>query len=328
MIPGDCIEQLVELPTASVDAVVTDPPYGIGFLGAEWDGSAIRKVVGARHRRLSANEAFQAWCALWAVECLRALKPGAHLLAFGWPRNAHRLACAFEDVGFELRDTLMWLYGTGVPESRRLPGGRATALSPAHEPILLARRPLDGTVLYNVELYGTGALNTEACRVGGRYPANVALSHSPSCRSECCQDDCAVALVDAAANRNRAKSARRPGSRLFYCTKANRRERDAGCERLSRHTFDLFPYDHRRSPAPTANPHPTVKPLELMRWLVRLSCPADGLVLDPFCGSGSTGAAAVLEGRRFIGIERDPGYVAIAQARIAHWACQPQAEST
>jgi site-specific DNA-methyltransferase (adenine-specific) len=322
VLEGDCLDRLAELEAASVDAVVCDPPYGIDFQGERWDGPAIREAAARHgHNRLAPAHAYQAWCQTWADHCLRILRPGGHLVAFGSPRTAHRLACGLQDAGLELRDTLMWLYGTGIPKSRRLPGGRATTLKPAYEPIVLARRPLDRPTLANLERHGTGALNTDACQVAGRHPANLVLSHSDRCRPDRCQPCCPVALVDSAADRARAPSAsRRQASRLFYCPKASRRERDAGCERLPRRSLDLFPRarHNRHDPSAARNPHPTVKPLALMRWLVRLATPPGGLVLDPFCGSGTTGAAARLERRRFLGIEIDPTYATIARARIAH----------
>jgi site-specific DNA-methyltransferase (adenine-specific) len=251
------------------------------------------------------------------------LKPGGHLLAFGSPRTVHRLACGAEDAGLEIRDELMWLYGNGMPKSRHFPGGRSTTLKPAYEPIILARRPLDATTEETIAIHGTGALNTEACKVSGRHPANVVLGHGPGCRDGNCASDCAVALVDADADRRRSSWANQTRlSRIFYCTKVSRREREAGCEHLPGRRLDHFPRAGSRGKVskPTGNPHPTVKPLELMRWLVRLSCPPGGIVLDPTCGSGSTGAASLLEGRRFVGIELDPSYLDIAAARIAHWA--------
>lgn len=326
VIEGDCVDMLSDLEAETIDAIITDPPYGIGFQGQRWDGPAIREAAArATGQRMSTGEAYQTWCRGWAAGCLRALQPGAHLAAFGSPRTAHRLACALEEAGFELRDTLIYLYGTGMPKSRRLPGGRATSLKPAYEPILLARRPPEGPIGRNLEANGTGALNADACRVDGRFPANVVVSHAPGCGFGECTADCAVRLVDVAAGSTRAPSGRlRPVSRLFYCPKASRKERDAGCGHLPRQALDLFPNARAagyKAP-PAANPHPTVKPLALMRWLVRLACPEGGLVLDPFCGSGSTGCAAVLEDRRFLGIELDPGYAEVARARIAHWATQ------
>jgi site-specific DNA-methyltransferase (adenine-specific) len=272
--------------------------------------------------RLSAGEAFEAWVREWAAGCLRVLKPGGHLLAFSSPRTVHRLACGTEDAGFEIRDELMWLYGSGMPKSHRYPGGLSTTLKPAFEPIILARRPMEGTTKETIAALGTGALNSDACKVSGRHPANVLLGHEPECSEERCAPGCAAAAVDACANRtHRGGSAQVAPSRIFYCPKVSRAERDAGCERLPRRELNLFPPAGGGKPRePARNSHPTVKPLALMRWLVRLVCPPGGLVLDPTCGSGSTGAATVLEGRRFIGIELDPHYMKIAAARIAHWA--------
>lgn len=311
---------LDRIDPGSVDAVVTDPPYGIDFQHAAWDGRAIdATATRIEGRRLAPSQAFEVFSREWAQRCLRVLKPGAYLVAFGAPRTAHRLACALEDAGFELRDTLMWLYGEGLPKSRRLPEGRGTTLKPAYEPILLARKPPHGTIEQNMRRHGTGALEIDACRVrdhcgGRRWPANVVASHAARrCAEGTCAAGCAVAALD--------ERAGRPVSRFFYCPKARRAERDVGCEMLPAHARDLFPNAGAAGkPMPRLrNPHPTVKPIELMRWLVRLACPPDGLVLDCFCGSGSSGVAAVLEHRRFHGIELDPDYVTIARARIAHW---------
>jgi len=314
---------LPRLEAASVGAIITDPPYGIDFNGEPWDGQLIRLQTRSREARQTAAEALYAWSVQWALQCLRVLRPGAHLAAFGAPRTAHRLACALEDAGFQLRDTLMWLYGSGMPKSRRLAGGQATALKPAYEPILLARKPLEAPVERNIERHRTGALNAGACRVGDRFPANVLVTHHPACRAGACHSSrCPAAMIDGDAHRRgRPGWPPEPPSRIFYCSKASRRERDTGCERLPLQKLDLFPRAHRgdRPSRLAANAHPTVKPLELMRWLTRLLAPEDALVLDPFCGSGTTGAAAVLEGRRFLGIERDAHYVTVARARIAHW---------
>jgi site-specific DNA-methyltransferase (adenine-specific) len=305
------------LPESSVDAVITDPPYGIDWQGAAWDGRAIREAAArAGGERLTPNEAFQVWCRGWGEGCLRVMRPGAHLLAFGSPRTWHRLTAGLEDAGFEIRDSLMWLYGSGMPKTRRYRGDRASALKPAFEPIVLARKPPDGTLSENVELYGTGLLGTGACRIEGRHPANVAIGHTEGCADEGCESGCPVGEADAAAGAQLAPS------RFLHCPKAGRAERDAGCEQLPERRLDLFPNARRRPGGASAarNPHPSVKPIELMRWLVRLGCPPDGLVLDPFMGSGSTGSAARLEGRRFCGIELDPAYLEIARARVAHHA--------
>jgi len=291
------------LPAGSVDAVITDPPYGIGFGKEAWDGGPLTDAA-----------TFQAWTSAWAAEALRVLKPGGWLAAFGSPRTVHRLVAGVEDAGFEIRDQLLWLYAQGVPKSH-------AGLKPAYEPVLLARKPLEGTLDQNLARHGTGALQIDAARVprreGGRgfWPANVALSHGPRCRRGRCQPDCPVALIDIEP---------RPGreiSRLFYASKAARREREAGCEALALSEVPIYPHGPG-AVREVRNIHPTVKPLALMRWLTRLLCPPGGTVLDPFTGSGSTGAACVLEGRRFVGIERDGRYVPVARARIEHWATE------
>ncbi len=315
LIEGDCLKVLGTLEAGSVDAIVTDPPYGIGLKGVRWDSTSIRESVAeAGYDRLRPNEAFGVWCQLWGEECLRVLKPGGQLLAFGSPKTVHRLECGIEDAGFEIRDRLMWLYSQGIAHSHRYPGGRRTTLKPAYEPIVLARRPIAGTTAETIERFGTGALNIEDCRIEGRHPANVILEHEPDCRPGRCVPGCTAAALDACAGRSRLAP-----SRFLYCPKVSRAEREAGCEALPARTLDLFPNAGRRAgDVRTRNPHPTVKPLALMRWLVRLACPPGGLVLDPTAGSGTTGAAAALEERRFIGIEVDPSYVEIMSARIAH----------
>jgi DNA modification methylase len=291
LIEADALTTLAKLPENSVDAVITDPPYAIALGGEAWD------------RFGGSGEAFERWTSQWARQALRVLKPGGHLLAFGSPRTFHRLVSGVEDAGLEIRDQLLWLYAQGLPKSRRLPGGLATMLKPAFEPILIARKSLDGQTTENIQRHGTGALNIDTTRVGQEryWSANVTLSHAP---------DCPAALIDGES----------PGpSRLFFCAKATRAEREAGCEQLPKRSAQL--YTGRSHPARLrANIHPTVKPLELMRWLVRLAAPEGGIVLDPFTGSGSTGIAAVGEGRTFLGIERERDYVDIACARLAHHA--------
>jgi DNA modification methylase len=309
LLEADALLTLAKLPNACVDAIVCDPPYGISIVGEAWDGSSIRKAARANAAHLHAGEAFERWTQIWASEAARVLKPGGYLLAFGAPRTFHRLVAGVEDSGLQVRDQLLWLFGTAIPKSRRLPGGLGTALKPAYEPILLARAPLEGTTAQNLDAWGTGTLNIEATRVGlQRYwPANITLSHAPDCPAE---------MLD------------NPGpgpSRLFYCAKTSRAEREAGCEQLPERVAALYAGKSRK-PRVVRNTHPTVKPLALMRWLVRLATPPGGLVLDPFTGSGSTGAAAVLEGRRFLGIEREGAYVDIACARLTHWAASAAQE--
>jgi DNA modification methylase len=325
LLEGDCLEVLAELDAESVDAVLTDPPYGVEWQDEHWDGRAIRQAaVRSGRERLSSNEAFGVWCGLWGERCARVMKPGAHLLAFGAGRTFHRLACGLEDAGLEIRGTLMWIYGTGMPRSRRYPGGRSTALKPAFDPIILARKPIAGTTAETIERFGTGALNVDACRSGGSYPANVLVGHDADCSEEAgCEPECAVALLDAQAEQARSPSGLRTAtSRFLYCPRVSRAEREAGCEELPLRSLDLHPDAGRRPDGRTRNPHPAVKPLELMRWLARLACPPGGLLLDPFMGSGTTGAAAALEGRRFCGIELESAYMEIAEARIEHWSRQ------
>lgn len=376
---GDCIEVMRNIPENSVDAIVTDPPYGLGFMGAKWDALPPGKD--------------------WAEECLRVLKPGGHLLAFGGTRTWHRLAVAIEDAGFEIRDSVMWLYGSGFPKShdvgkaidkaaghvrgsapdfRNGPNtnpatkgtggygggygiqdgtdtgpvtpeaaewsGWGTALKPANEPIVMARKPFKGTVAANVLEHGTGALNIDACRIGvsegddvlrqrassvvgdtsapfgkgvamagqvntsGRWPANVILDeHMAGVLDE------QSGLLKSGAlkpyvNRNTdSYSGRMPAfrdvnieadqggaSRFFYVAKAPKRER----------------------PEVNGVKHATVKPLTLMRYLVRMVTPPNGIVLDPFAGSGTTIEAALIEGFNPIGIELTDEYLPLIQQRI------------
>ena len=310
LVEGDSLNLMAKLPENSIDAICSDPPYGIGFHGESWDGAG---KVGSL---LASGAGFAAWTRGWSAECLRVLKPGGHLVAFGSPRTFHRLTGGVEDAGFEVRDVLMWVYGQGTPKARKLHGGRAAMLRPAYEPILLARKPLAGTTVCNVEKWGTGALNTEASRVNGYWPAHLVLSHAPGCTTTSCTAGCPIRLLDA------ARPELRP-SRLFYTAKASKREREAGCEALPLQSDRLY---SRPAVRLRRNIHPTVKPTSLMRYLVALVTPPDGVVLDPFTGSGSTGVAAVLEQRTFLGLEREPEYVDIACARLTHWAASAAQE--
>jgi DNA modification methylase len=309
LLEGDALELLTTLPAWSVDCVITDPPYGIGIKGEPWDGRLIRGTSVGRE----AGERYAEWTRLWARECLRLLKPGGYLLAFGAPRTAHRLAAGLEEPGLELRDQLLWLYGSGLPKSS-LHAGRGTSLKPCYEPILLARAPLDGTLARTDAHWGTGRLGIDDGRIEtsggalGRWPGNLALSHTIDCARPACEASCPVRLLDDA----RPSS---PPSRFFYCPKPSRLERDAGCGALPAKTVRIY---GKGGDKPRRNIHPTVKPQALMRWLVRLASPPGGRVLDPFAGSGSTGVAALEEGRCFLGIERDADYSRIARARLRH----------
>jgi site-specific DNA-methyltransferase (adenine-specific) len=388
---GNNLDILPTLPDNSVDSIVTDPPYELGFMGKKWDNSGIAYSV-----------------ELW-TQCLRVLKPGGHLLSFGGTRTWHRVAVGIEDAGFEVRDSMAWLYGSGFPKSldvskaidkaagverevvgikpewgkqagdlRRQGQGEATltnqanrtkapefykteaaagmnnplaaiqitapatpeaqqwegwgtALKPAFEPIVVARKPLIGTVAENVLTHGTGGLNIDGSRIGteqiesgrsnrqakvgyeggwkgttdkgfspGRWPANVIL------------DEYSAELLDEQSD----------ASRFFYVAKASKRDRNEGLEglplRKSDQRSEVAAGLWAEMEAPKQNFHPTVKPTDLMRYLIKLITPPGGVVLDPFTGSGSTGKAAILEGFRFIGCELTEDYIPIIQGRLDH----------
>lgn len=381
IIQGDSLEKLKLLEDSSIDAIVTDPPYGLSFMGKKWDYNVPSKE-------------------LW-TEAYRVLKPGGHLLAFGGTRTYHRLVVNIEDAGFEIRDQIQWLYGSGFPKSHnigkaidkmygmtKLEGtgktcpdirannfsnsdgkerleimksvpqsedakqwqGWGTALKPANEPICVARKPLEKglTVAQNVLKWGTGAINIDECRIEaqdqavldaavkrmtgnavtnansknflkgqksvqpisaqGRWPANIILDETAA---EMLDEQSGVLKTNsgkAAGSKAGAKSIYGSdlegktydnlkgdsggASRFFYVAKASKRERGEG------------------------NNHPTVKPIKLMEYLIKLVTPPNGTVLDPFMGSGSTGVACKNLGYKFIGIELNPEYVEIAEKRI------------
>ena len=385
---GDCLEQMKTLKANSVDSIVTDPPYGLSFMGKKWDYDV---------------PSVEIW-----KEALRVLKPGGHLLSFGGTRTYHRMACNIEDAGFEIRDQIMWLYGSGFPKShdvskaidkaagaeRKVIGvnpssrpnskikgnkgfddalgkgegagvqsitapatdeakqwqGWGSALKPANEPIVVARKPLEKglTLAQNVLKYGTGALNIDASRIGftseadrkaaavhnagssasgslnwnagdkqesskeyrlqeGRWPANVLLDEEAAealdeqsgtlvskWGKQKTKHDGESSMFGLAVPDSVNKFAGDSGgaSRFFYVAKASKRERGEG------------------------NAHPTVKPIKLMEYLIKLVTPPLGKVLDPFAGSGTTGVAAKKLKCKFIGIEREAEYKAIAEKRI------------
>ena len=364
LVLGDCLEVLRGMDADSVDAIVTDPPYGLSFMGNRWDYDVPSVEI-------------------WA-ECLRVLKPGGHLLAFAGTRTQHRMAVRIEDAGFEIRDMIAWVYGSGFPKSHNLKGdldGWGTALKPALEPITVARKPLVGTVAENVLRHGTGAINVDGCRVGtvapattrganalgrmnddgwepsdsgqridphpaGRWPANLIHDGSDEVvglfpqgsfnkpvvwQSDGDGADGTRALGKGVGKRTAGTVRDAYGdsgsaARFFYCAKASRADRDEGCEGLEARTAGHYAQDEwsrqhmGNTPDakrhPVRNHHPTVKPTALMRYLCRLVTPPNGIVLDPFMGSGSTGKAAILEGFGFVGIEREPEYLEIARRRI------------
>ena len=414
---GDCRDVMRDYPADHFDSIVSDPPYGLSFMGKGWD----RGVPGEEFWR----------------EALRVAKPGAHLLAFGGSRTFHRLTVAIEDAGWEIRDVVCWLYGSGFPKSldvskaidraagaerkpngplqsvadHNLPGtgaqfrnnteldgarkmvptsteaatadaqqwsGWGTALKPAWEPVIVARKPLVGTVAANLLLHGTGALNIDGARVGaemmprtqsdgtirsqnramaapntgrvnlepiqGRWPANVMHDGSdevvagfPTTKNGGQNATSGEHFEGAVFNDATCGLKRTPtayggdsgsAARFFYCAKASRTDREEGCDHLPARTGAEAVEREEGSAglnspragasalqAEVRNFHPTVKPTDLMRYLARLVTPPDGLLLDPFMGSGSTGKGALLEGFRFVGIDLDPAHVAIAEAR-------------
>lgn len=366
---GDCLALLTALPPNSIDAVITDPPYGLNFMGRAWD-----RGVPSAH--------------VWQ-QVLRVCKPGAYLLSFGGTRTYHRMACAIDDAGFEIFDMVQWLHGQGMPKGKNFDGawkGWGTTLKPASEPIALARKPLVGTFTENLAAHGVGALHIDACRVGtskavpasvsrtagnslsgsadgslrretgqesghdpniGRWPANVVHdgsdevlrnfpqskgqqgdvkgnepSHTGDENTACYgefgrvpfskrEDSGSAArffntLRDGEPSANfrytdegSTNFAALPGmrrepveqSRFFYCAKATAKERNG-------------------------SKHPTIKPVALMRWLVRLITPPNGFILDPFAGTGTTGEAALHEGFRVLMAEADAAHCEDIRRRI------------
>ncbi len=448
VVQGDCLDVLKTFPDASISAVVTDPPYGLSKepdmleVLRHWldDGEVYRHTGGGFMGKTW--DSFVPGPEVWR-EVLRVLKPGGHALVFSGTRTYDLTVLAMRIAGFEIRDQLAWMYGSGFPKSMNValamakhlgekfvevphptnacPGGQwcrctdrdersqsgatkhppdyefaddsvavqwdgiGTALKPAQEPIVLARKPLAGTVAANVLAHGTGGINVDACRIGfapgtttacaasagsgsgkastnvgfvggivspaheaGRWPANVLF------------DETAAAMLDeqtgpVAGQQGRAKVAGseqtrtvysggrnyRSGnpeprgdtggaSRFFYAAKTSRAEREAGLDHLpavkpatvTGRAEDSAGQKHARSGMPGGEPrrnvHPTVKPIALMRYLVRLITPPGGMVLDPFAGSGSTLCAAVLEGVTSVGIELTPEYIPIIEGRVEH----------
>jgi DNA modification methylase len=455
LLNDDCLIALKTLADNSIDSVVTDPPYGLNFMGKEWDrlGDTSADFTNLDKPHISQEsfpmkksrgrpicetngKAQQDWHLMWAKECLRVLKPGGFLLAFGGSRTYHRMACAIEDAGFEIRDQIMWVYGSGFPKSlnigkaldkfqgkeREVIGvskrekdfrdlgkntkeehgldklgvgvtcerkdleitkgtseweGWGTALKPAHEPIVVARKPLsEKTVAENVLKWGVGGINIDACRIKyigktdprtfggkwktdkaaqnvyeggyagenqevsplGRFPANFihdgseeVLELFPDCKGWASQKHNAFNPYGGN-SLNKSKSVRKgeyegyndngSAARFFYCAKASSKERNSGLEGLEYKDSKKFDGGEFKSASTVAterkskNHHPTVKPIMLMKYLICLVTPKNGLVLDPFLGSGTTGIAAKSLGCRFVGIEQNKEYFEIAKKRI------------
>jgi site-specific DNA-methyltransferase (adenine-specific) len=415
---GDCREVLKGLPDNSVDSIVTDPPYELGFMGKKWDSSGIAYDV-----------------TVWQ-ECLRVLKPGGHLLAFGGSRTYHRLGVAIEDAGFEIRDTIAWIssktfpkslnvskaidkklgaerevvgsytvggnaltpikdkggtFGVGSPNSPSgelyvttagSPEGRqwegwGTGLKQVVEPVVMARKPLDGTVAENTLRWGVGGINIDGSRIAhdepikvmkaqdggnkvfgqsGRYEATTELKPSGRWPANVILDEVSAGFVDqqsgvstsGAAGKNASSGFPGGGydgdysvpygdtggaSRFFYVAKASKRDRNEGLEELDDGRVGSFNGNVDETPGrkiganpdkpnlPGKNTHPTVKPTQLMRYLIKLVTPPGGTVLDPFTGSGSTGKAALLDGFQFVGIELTEEYLPIIEGRL-RWATE------
>ena len=339
-----------------VDSVVTDPPYHLasivkrfgkegsapaqygtdgafkraatGFMGKEWDGGDI---------------AFRP--ETWEL-ALKLLKPGGHILAFSASRNYHRMAVAIEDAGFEIRDQMMWLYGSGFPKSLNIGDGWGTALKPAHEPIVMARKLIEGTNKQNKEKYGTGGLNIDGCRIEGDSNTERKITNRKT-RSEdgVWTDGNSGMKAEGSQFADADPRGRFPANvmhggldtewaRYFYCPKTSKAEKNKGLDsfeakpmawgnqakaELKRGNKDFVgggDGTKHNKVSMRVNTHPTVKPQELMKYLCRMVTPKGGTVLDPFMGSGSTGCAAKDEGFEFIGIEKEKEYFDIAEARI------------
>ena len=382
IIQGDNRDTLKTLADNSVDAIVTDPPYGISFLGKDWDSFRNSKVTknstvknlgsGMRMTTAEENLNFQIWCEEWAKECLRVLKPGGYILSFCAARMYHRMTVGLEDAGFEIRDQIMWIYSSGFPKSQDVGKsidrtnkkkntaidssnwqGWGTALKPAHEPIALARKPLhkSNSIARNCQQWGTGALNIDATRVPYEDQKDIDTylnnKRGPMERGND-EDGENIRMFNGETGFKAVKRevtveedlpelGRFPSNvigeilqadyqKYFYCPKVSRKERHIG--------FDEIPYNGnsevggmygenqaitRNNVEDKGNNHPTVKPIELMKYLIKLVTPPGGTVLDPFNGSGSTGCAAVELGFDYIGCELDPAYVKIAETRIRAW---------
>ena len=386
LLNGDCIEEMQKLidDGKQVDSVVTDPPYHLtsiverfgkegsapaqegtdgafaraskGFMGKEWDGGdiAFRKET-------------------WEL-AYKLLKPGGHLLAFSGSRTYHRMAVAVEDAGFEIRDQIMWLYGSGFPKSLNLGDGWGTALKPAHEPIVMAKKKLEGTNKQNKDKYGTGGINIDGCRIEGevkRPDTNPDFRDvAKKAMAQGGQDKLNFNQITGAKRKTTVRKSRdgsnvwtddnsgmkqennhfadadprgrypanvmhgglqEDWARYYYCPKTSKSERNQGLDdfptkdkvfngKSSTPSKDMKGVEQKFTTEPSANVHPTVKPVELMRYLCRLVTPKGGVVLDPFMGSGSTGMAAKDEGFDFIGIEKDEEYYKICESRITRFA--------
>ena len=372
---ASCLDVMDDLPENSIDCIVTDPPYEIGFMGKGWDNTGIAFSVDTYKK------------------CLRVLKPGGYILAFNHSRTFHRMAVAIEDAGFEIRDTILWLYGSGFPKSydvskgidkllgcereitrektkpliqgdyitfdqrssvererRDKPSssqakqwqGWGSALKPSYEPIIMARKPLQGTIAQNVLKWGVGGINIDECRVGNEerfnapatpkkdtfncsfnndYEGNITNGRFPANTIHDGSDE----VVELFPNDYEIEDS---AARFFYTAKASKKDRDEGLISEFATVNDgrkkSIDNPFQRGETPKRNIHPTVKPTDLMQYLIRLVAPKGSIILDPFMGSGSTGKAAMIENNernadyKFIGIDLEQEYCDIAKARIEY----------
>jgi site-specific DNA-methyltransferase (adenine-specific) len=346
MLEGDNMNYLNEMKDNSIDAGVTDAPYGLGPLPDPlklirfWGKTGHMPVTGKGFMGKS-WDAFVPQPRFWREFC-RVLKPGGYVACFFSTKTYDLGVFAMRLAGFEICDQLSWIYGEGRPicghvrDARgQVLDGLGKSLKPAHDPIVLARKPFSGSVLKNVMLHGTGALQIDGCRVGdeggyarngdviGRWPSNIITDGSPEVLTAFARDDVTDAENPATRFFKQFPCGPEDERSLLYCPKASRKERNAGCEHLESRPFQTnSPYGAGAAARKASNTkgsknnHPTLKPLALTRWLIRLVTPKDGVVLDPFAGSGTTGCAAVYEGRSFVGIEQDAAHCKTARARI------------
>lgn len=318
---GDNLTILKDLDDEVFHSIVTDSPYGIEWMNHKWDYDVPQPEF-------------------WA-EALRVAMPGAWLVSFGGSRTYHRMAAAIEDGGWELRDMLLWLYGTGMAHGHNIHElGEGTCLKPSYEGIVLARKPFKGTVEACRAKYGTATLSIDACKLDNPTGSGPRSASEPSAQRRY-QDEGVTDFAHTPGPRGGSEDGRWPPNlcidesvaedmgaacRTFYCSKASTKEKEAGVLREPQAVGDgrkkANDTAYQRGKKMRRNIHSTVKPINLMRWLVRLVSRPGQLLLDPFVGSGTTAIAAVLEGRSILGLDENADYVEIAQQRVAHWESQ------
>ncbi len=363
---GDSRDVLKTIADASIDSIVTDPPYALVSIVKRFgagNAAAVKVPEGGSGAYARASSGFmgKTWdtgetafaIEFWA-ECLRVLKPGGHVVAFSGTRTYHRMACAIEDAGFEVRDQIGWTFGSGFPKSHNAGNGWGTALKPAWEPIMLARKPLIGTVAANVLQHGTGAINIDGCRVGteedlnggrysenkqgddgntygsginlrsvldyvqptGRWPANIIHDGSEE----------VVAAFPETNGSKATEGVQRYGrsAGIMGNVGALRDGRPEGHDDAGGSAARFFYTAKADANDRVGSKHPTVKPVDLMQWLCRLVTPPGGTVLDPFAGTGTTGEAAFREGFNAVLIEREEEYQADIRRRMALCMAGPE----